>query len=136
MPLYDETDGCYRFFSYTVRFQISSKQSNSEKVTVGAAIVFTNAKAWELLAQDGNAGIKVKFSFDWGKQTITYVYSAANLTEFAVKHSAMVFSLTGIDTLAAGTVITASVEISSVTGVMAQGLNDLTYTTPAVVAAE
>jgi hypothetical protein len=48
----------------------------------------------------------------------------------------MVFSLTGIDTLAAGTVITASVEISSVTGVMAQGLNDLTYTTPAVVAAE
>ncbi len=126
MALYDAQAEGYRFFDYEVNSMMKEPDNNTKKF--GVQIDFEQAKAYELLAADGNADTAVSLDIVINGQTYTHTFSAGILAEYAEQAGAklgtasttkttLVLTVTGYANIPEGTMVTVSGSYVSTTGV-------------------
>ncbi|MBQ7355680.1 MAG: hypothetical protein IJW62_09195 [Clostridia bacterium] len=155
LPLYDAANGCYRFYAYTVGL-LSLKTPLSNAVTFRFRLRLSSAEAYRLLADTANSGVELSVNVSWTGVTasnVKYVVTGEFLQEYAegayqqvvsgqktamTVNKTIEFSLSGLDALESGSVITATPTFTSTaTGVVAErtdkvdGYTSYTYTAPA-----
>ena len=135
LPLYDAANDCYRFYAYelsVLKYEVVSDSA----VTFEFRLRLSTEAAYRLLADAANSGVELslQLTVDDGTKTtsINYVLSAEKLAEYvngaieqiengektAMKvNKTIKFTLTGLDSLGSGTVITATPTISTEVGV-------------------
>ena len=110
LPVYDTTDGMYKFFEYTL---VNAGHKLEETcVAFGFKIQFTNMDAYSVLAATENSGISLTINLQWTDMTVPYIphrITDSTITEYgeavATTRSiskAMVIRVYGLDNLPVG----------------------------------
>ena len=130
MPIYDGE--CYRFYSYTVALAAKSEiagDTAKDKAQFGIRLTFTNADAYTALANNGS-DFEIAMNIDWGTGSVRHVFSADSVKTYAEKAAtqsvdggtvttALVVTVSGLQTLGVGTEVSATAAIESTTGMTA-----------------
>ena len=130
LPLYDATNGCYRFFEYEMasRGARNGHLPNSSKF--GFTLYFTNKDAYLLLADAANSGVELALDVSWESKpddlVVEFVFSEELMKKFAlaayeqladgtVEKTTKVLTLTvsGMDALGAGEAVTVTPTLKS-----------------------
>jgi len=139
LPIYDSANGMYKFFQYKELVAIMRDGDNTNQMKVGVKLKFYNSAAYELLCVKENASsIDVRLRLWWTGQStdydINYSFEADTIVKYAKKYaanpeatSAMVLTISGLDGLAEGGVITAKPSVTNNTEVLITA-DEQTYT--------
>lgn len=140
LPLYDTVIGGYRFYSYGLRGRGVKVSGSGDSLLFkyGFAVDFDNADAYLLMKDTANSGLKLKVDIKWtdmpSGKTVTYTVSDATVADFAENAyedivvegttnttSVVVVSITGLSGFAAGTEVTATMNIHTAGKVISTG---------------
>lgn len=129
LPIQDES-GCYRFYEYEQE-SLGTKVT-AHGVTFGFASDFADATAYGALLSTEDVQITV--TLDWGADSQTFAFSkelvakyAALLEKYPNAQVAMQLAVTGLDTLADGTVITVTPSVTAVGGKIHKNSESMQY---------
>lgn len=130
MPIYDTTDGCYKFFEYEFISKGSNAFTNSIKYY--AALRFENLDAYTVIANSDNCGLNITFNLvlnnsDDSKYVFTYQnetlkqWAASAYTYYSdpnnTKDMALRMTVYGTGNLPGGTTLTMTPSLESDAGV-------------------
>jgi hypothetical protein len=139
LPIYDTANGCYRFFGYN--FSVLKYVADNNSVQFKFRLRLTTEEAYKLLADTANNGVEisVQLNVSGRENAINYVLSGNILKNYADEAYAQVSSgeklasemnkflgltFTGLDKMEAGTILTVTPSVSSVTGFRYEKLVD------------
>ncbi len=140
LPIYDSTNGCYRFFKYDFKVSNPSYKYNAEEtpnsVKFGYQLVLDNEVGYQLLANESNErGFDIHVDVEWdvadGKRGTSITFRTDTLAEFAEgtlnkfdeiqagtkSMGALTLTVNGLNLLAEGATITTASTLQSVTNV-------------------
>ena len=130
LPILDST-GCYRFYEYEM--ESLGNKVNGKTVTFGFTLDFVNTAAYSALMKTEDARLTVTLS--WGNNTKTVAFSSAAIQrfrklqrEYPDLRPAMQLHVTGLDSLAEGTVLTVTPAMSAFGGKLCTSGAAMTYT--------
>ena len=135
LPLYDAQNGCYRFYYYELSV-LKHEVKYENTVTFRARLRLSSAEAYKLLADTANSGVEISVQMEIKGSTktsyVNYVLTGEFLAEYAQSAYDQVCSgektpmkmsktldltLTGLDSVESGTVLTIIPIVTSETGV-------------------
>ena len=134
LPIYDTTYsagmGCYRFFAYSVK-NLGGRESGSDAVKFGIRIGFENPEAYRVLSETVDSDVELITELNWGRD-LAYTFRAdtvkkfgqqvyADLVENGTTDKAIVLTVSGLDALAEGAVLSSRPMVESVTGTVGRG---------------
>lgn len=129
LPIQDST-GCYRFYEYKVT-TLGTKSGNN-RVTFGFALEFTDTAAYTTLLESQDVQIAVTLAV--GERAQIYAFSRELICRYANLRitypnlqAVMMLKVTGIDSVADGTVVTVTPEITAVNGKLSKLVTAITY---------
>lgn len=130
LPIYDTANGCYRFFGYEFVSK-GVKAVGTDDYKYGVALKFSNIEAFKLLSETENSGLSISMSLTWDDAAapMVYTFSESTIKTFAknayAKYSdpnytgtrALTLTVYGTGNLGEGTIVYATPELESITGV-------------------
>lgn len=133
LPIFDSVAGGYRFFAYQLK-NLGVRAAGT-KATFGFMMQFENAAAYELLANSDDADISITMTLAWGENARKFEFSSELIRQYAalqVKYpalrAAMMLSVTGLDVLESGTVLSVTPAMSAADDQIVATNEAMTYT--------
>lgn len=131
MPVYDQANSCYRFFSYTVKQDANETKLSDTSVKVRFALRFANETAYDLLKKATNdgttadhSGMKFYVELKWGEeadQKKSFECNQAVINKYAQlekqSRALLAFTVTGMDSLDEGATLSITPYFESTAGV-------------------
>ena len=143
LPIYDKTNGCYRFFAYEVKTLGSQYSATADSLKFGFEIRIGSKKAYELISADpsiidlnldlvvtGNSSDNQKFTYTCDEALLKKYADTVikNYELFATKSISLSFTTTGVSRLQSGATYSATPTIYSPFTRVAKTGNTKTFT--------
>ena len=136
LPVYDTNTGCYKFYNYRM-VNMGVKAVNTNQAKAGTRLEFNNVEAYDVLAKTTDDSIKIILNIYWSglpegkfvefelKDKTLKDYAAAAYEQVKAGKEltkAMTLSISGINTLETGEIVTCNTKVKSDLGVSSNGL--------------